>query len=85
MLLTGGGPGSTTELASITLKRQAFEAYRTGYSSAFAIILFVVVFGLANIYVQGPEQGEAAMSAHQHRPFGRRAVGHVEARRRRSW
>jgi len=52
MLLTGGGPGSTTELASITLKRQAFEAYRTGYSSAFAIILFVVVFGLANIYVK---------------------------------
>ena len=52
MLLTGGGPGSTTELASITLKRQAFEAYRTGYSSAFAIILFVAVFGLANIYVR---------------------------------
>jgi multiple sugar transport system permease protein len=52
MLLTGGGPGSTTELASITLKRQAFEAYRTGYSSAFAIILFVTVFGLANIYVK---------------------------------
>jgi multiple sugar transport system permease protein len=52
VLLTGGGPGSTTELASITLKRQAFEAYRTGYSSAFAIILFVAVFGLANIYVR---------------------------------
>ncbi len=52
MLLTGGGPGSTTELASIALKRQAFEAYRTGYSSAFAIILFVAVFGLANIYVR---------------------------------
>jgi multiple sugar transport system permease protein len=52
MLLTGGGPGSTTELASITLKRQAFESFRTGYSSAFAIILFVAVFGLANIYVR---------------------------------
>ena len=25
MLLTGGGPGSTTEVASITLKREAFE------------------------------------------------------------
>ncbi len=51
-LLTGGGPGSTTEVASIALKRQAFEAFRTGYSSAFAIILFVAVFGLANIYVK---------------------------------
>ena len=51
-LLTNGGPGSTTELASITLKREAFEKWRTGYSSAFAIILFVTVFGLANIYVK---------------------------------
>ena len=51
-LLTSGGPGSTTEVASITLKREAFEKWRTGYSSAFAIILFVTVFGLANIYVR---------------------------------
>jgi multiple sugar transport system permease protein len=51
-LLTGGGPGSETEVASITLKREAFESWRTGYSSAFAIILFVTVFGLANIYVK---------------------------------
>jgi multiple sugar transport system permease protein len=51
-LLTSGGPGSTTELASITLKREAFEKWNTGYSSAFAIILFVTVFGAANIYVK---------------------------------
>lgn len=51
-LLTNGGPGSVTELASITLKREAFEKWKTGYSSAFAIILFVTVFGLASIYVR---------------------------------
>src|SRR5207249_12237505 len=51
-LLTSGGPGSTTEVVSITLKREAFEKWRTGYSSAFAIVLFVTVFGLANIYVK---------------------------------
>ena len=51
-LLTSGGPGSVTEVASITLKRAAFEKWQTGYSSAFAIILFVTVFGLANIYVK---------------------------------
>jgi multiple sugar transport system permease protein len=55
-LLTGGGPGSTTEVASITLKREAFESWRTGPSSAFAIILFVAVFGLANIYVKALNQ-----------------------------
>ena len=50
--LTGGGPGSTTELTSINLKREAFEKWRTGFSSAYAVILFVTVFGLASIYVK---------------------------------
>jgi len=50
--LTGGGPGSTTELTSINLKREAFEKWRTGYASAYAVILFVTVFGLASIYVK---------------------------------
>lgn len=50
--LTGGGPGNTTTLTSIDLKREAFERWRTGYSSAYAVILFVTVFGLASIYVK---------------------------------
>ncbi|GMG82400.1 sugar ABC transporter permease [Paralimibaculum aggregatum] len=50
--LTGGGPGNITTLTSIDLKREAFEKWRTGYSSAYAIILFVTVFGLASIYVK---------------------------------
>jgi multiple sugar transport system permease protein len=51
-LLTSGGPGSVTETVSITLKRAAFEKWQTGYSSALAIILFVTVFGAANIYIK---------------------------------
>ena len=50
--LTGGGPGSITEVTSINLKREAFEKWRTGYASAYAIILFVTVFGLASVYVK---------------------------------
>ena len=50
--LTSGGPGSVTELSSINLKREAFEKWRTGFASAFAIILFVTVFAAANIYVK---------------------------------
>jgi multiple sugar transport system permease protein len=50
-LLTNGGPGSLTETVSITLKRAAFEKWQTGWSSALAIILFLTVFGAANIYV----------------------------------
>ena len=34
------------------LKREAFEKWRTGYASAFAIVLFVTVFAAANIYVK---------------------------------
>lgn len=50
--LTGGGPGSITELSSINLKREAFEKWRTGFASAYAVILFVTVFGFASIYVK---------------------------------
>lgn len=50
--LTGGGPGNVTTLTSIDLKREAFERWRTGYASAYAIILFVTVFGLTSVYVK---------------------------------
>ncbi|GAB4289445.1 MAG: sugar ABC transporter permease [Roseovarius sp.] len=50
--LTGGGPGNATTLTSIDLKREAFEKWRTGYASAYAVILFVTIFGLASIYVK---------------------------------
>ncbi len=81
-LLTGGGPGSTTEVASITLKREAFEAWRTGYSSAFAIILFVAVFGLANIYVKALNKVKSD-ERHECRPFRGRAAAADQAHRRR--
>jgi multiple sugar transport system permease protein len=51
-LLTNGGPGSLTETVSITLKRAAFEKWQTGWSSALAVVLFLTVFGAANIYVK---------------------------------
>ena len=54
--LTNGGPGSVTELASIHLKREAFEKWRTGYSSALAIILFVSIYGLSLVAVRWLER-----------------------------
>jgi multiple sugar transport system permease protein len=50
--LTNGGPGSVTELASIHLKREAFEKWRTGYASALGIILFVAIYGLSLVTVR---------------------------------
>jgi multiple sugar transport system permease protein len=50
--LTNGGPGSVTEVASISLEREAFEKWRTGYASAFAIILFVAIYGMSLVTVR---------------------------------
>jgi multiple sugar transport system permease protein len=50
--LTNGGPGSITELASIKLKREAFEKWRTGYASALAMILFVSIYALSLVTVR---------------------------------
>lgn len=54
--LTHGGPGSITELASIRLKREAFEKWRTGYSSALAIIMFVSIYGMSMVAVRFLDQ-----------------------------
>ena len=73
MLLTGGGPGSVTEVASITLKREAFESWRTG-----------LVLGLRDRALrrgvrarehlrEGAEPGEEPMSARPPTRSSRRA------------
>ena len=62
-LLTSGGPGSATELASITLKREAFEKWRTGYSSAFAVILVRGGVRHGQHLRQGAERREEPLSA----------------------
>ena len=77
--LTGGGPGSVTELTSINLKREAFEKWRTGYASAYAIILFVTVFGLASIYVKAlnkVKQGLAVFPSPSLQPGQSGSLGH---------
>ena len=61
-LLTNGGPGSTTELASITLKREAFEKWRTGYSSALRHHPVRHDLRSGQHLRQGAQPGEAAMS-----------------------
>ena len=50
-ILTGGGPGSTTELIAVTLRRQAFEAFDLGWSSALAVILLLTAIAFTSIYI----------------------------------
>jgi multiple sugar transport system permease protein len=42
-ILTGGGPGSRTQVASFYIYRTAFKEFDTGYAAALTIILLVVL------------------------------------------
>ncbi len=42
-VLTGGGPGSSTEIASLLIHRSAFGEFNFGYSAAIALVLALIV------------------------------------------
>ena len=46
-IMTGGGPGRSTELLSLHIYNRAFDAQLLGYASAIAVLLIVIVFGLS--------------------------------------
>ena len=50
--LTGGGPGTATEPVSLYGFTVLLQYLRFGYGSAIAVIVFVVTFGLALLYVR---------------------------------
>ncbi|MDE0344995.1 MAG: sugar ABC transporter permease, partial [Boseongicola sp.] len=47
LIMTGGGPGRSTELLSLHIYKRAFETQQLGYASAIAVLLIFVVFGLS--------------------------------------
>ncbi len=53
MGLTGGGPGNQTELIAVYLYRVAFLGqFRSGYSSALAYIVLIIVIAISNLYIR---------------------------------
>ena len=53
MGLTGGGPGDATELIAVNLYRMAFQGqWRTGYASALAYIILIVIIAISNVYIR---------------------------------
>jgi len=50
--LTGGGPGTATEVLSIHIYRVAFQFYRTGEATALAFIFLVIIILLTNVYLR---------------------------------
>ena len=51
-IMTGGGPGTATELISIKLYNMAFPQWQTGKSCALAYILLIMIIGISNIYIK---------------------------------
>ena len=62
MGMTGGGPGDQTELIAVNLYRQAFlGTFKTGFSSALAYIILIIIIAASNMYIKYLNQikGEA--------------------------
>ncbi len=51
-VLTGGGPGSSTQVASFYLYLVAFNDFETGLGSAIGYIMLIVIIGLANLLIR---------------------------------
>lgn len=51
-VLTGGGPGTATEVASLYAFTTILQDLRFGYGSALSLIVFAVTFALALVYIR---------------------------------
>ena len=56
MSLTGGGPGQATTVMSINIIRTAFTNYQTGYASAQALVMFIIVLIITLIQWRGQQK-----------------------------
>lgn len=54
--LTAGGPGQATTVMSINIIRTAFSNYQTGYASAQALVMFLIVLMITLIQWQGQKK-----------------------------
>ncbi len=52
-VMTGGGPGTATEPIALYTFNALFSSLRFGYGSALSVIVFLVTFLLAMLYIRG--------------------------------
>jgi multiple sugar transport system permease protein len=50
-VLTGGGPGNSTETLSIYAYKTLFQTLQFGYGSALATAMFLIVAALSSLYL----------------------------------
>ena len=65
-LLTGGGPGNSTQFAANYLYQQAFKAYKYGYGNAIGVVFIIIcllVTVLLNTIFRDKEEGKTTKKA----------------------
>jgi multiple sugar transport system permease protein len=51
-LMTGGGPGTTTEVISMYIYRWGFRNFRLGFTSASSMILLIATLAICAVYLR---------------------------------
>ncbi|HEX6863307.1 MAG TPA: sugar ABC transporter permease [Thermoanaerobaculia bacterium] len=51
-VLTGGGPGTATEPVALYTFNMLFQNLRFGYGAALSVVVFLITFGLALLYIR---------------------------------
>jgi len=51
-IMTGGGPGDSTEVLNLLGYKLGFAFYRMGSASAFSILMFVLIMILSTVYIR---------------------------------
>lgn len=59
-VLTGGGPGTSTEPIALYAFNALLQNLQFGYGAAISVVIFLITFGLALIYIKGLGAGGAA-------------------------
>lgn len=59
-VLTAGGPGTATEPIALYTFNALFQNLRSGYASALSVIVFVITFGIALVYIRALDAKETA-------------------------
>ncbi len=54
-MLTFGGPGNTTQVASFYIYRVSFKQFQTGYGGALSILVLILISVLATLLTKGRE------------------------------
>lgn len=52
MVMTGGGPAKSTEVASLYIYKQSFEMMKAGYGAGLSVVMFLILTVLAVIMLK---------------------------------